>query len=439
MKLQSSWKPFTDCTGVTITYDGTQSFEEQIKVRVESGNPPDIALFPQPGLMSSIVASSGLLIPAPPEVAAQVDAYYSPAFKDYGTDPASGIFFAPPMDANVKSFVWYSPTKFKEKGYEVPQTYEELVALSDKIVADGGKPWCAGIFSDAATGWPATDWLEDFMLRCERARRLRPVGNQRGQVQRPIALLGASLATRAASNRRTFGLQRAEVLAALANALLLVAVSVWVLIQAVDRFRRAGARRDRADARRRRGRRRRQPGRPVDLARGQAESLNVRGAYLEVLGDLVGSVAVIVAAILIMLTGWTRFDADRLAGHLRADPAAGLVAAPRRGRRAARGHPTRGRSGRGSRSTSARCPACVAVHDLHAWTITSGVPVLSAHVVVDDACIDRGPIGQVLDRLGECLQATTSTSSTAPSSSSRSVTASTSQRITPEPRFLASS
>ena len=69
----------------------------------------------------------------------------------------------------MKSFVWYSPQAFKDKGYEVPKTWAELLALSDKIVADnpGGdvKPWCAGIESGDATGWPATDWVEDVMLR----------------------------------------------------------------------------------------------------------------------------------------------------------------------------------------------------------------------------------------------------------------------------------
>ena len=124
-----------------------------------------------------------------------------------------------------------------------------------------------------------------------------------------LALIGASLATTAATTRRTFGLQRAEVLAALANALLLVAISVWVLILAVGRLRNpteietglmlvvaiVGALANTAGL--------------LILQRGQSESLNVRGAYLEVLGDLVGSVAVIVAAVLIMLTGWTRFDA----------------------------------------------------------------------------------------------------------------------------------
>ena len=65
----------------------------------------------------------------------------------------------------MKSFVWYSPADFKAKGYTIPKTLEELKTLSDKIVADGGTPWCAGIESGVATGWPITDWFEDFMLR----------------------------------------------------------------------------------------------------------------------------------------------------------------------------------------------------------------------------------------------------------------------------------
>ena len=204
------------------------------------------------------------------------------------------------------------------------------------------------------------------------------------------------------SNRRTFGLQRAEVLAALVNALLLVGVSVWVLIQAVDRFREpetvetglmlgvavVGAAANLAGL--------------LILRRGQAESLNVRGAYLEVLGDLAGSAAVIVAAILIMLTGWTRFDAlasvvifvlivPRAWSLLRDVVDVLLEATPR------------GVDLDDVRQHITEVPGVVDVHDLHAWTITSGVPVLSAHVVVDDACIERGQTGQVLDRLGECL------------------------------------
>ena len=82
-----------------------------------------------------------------------------------GLYTVDGEVKALPWRANVKSTVWYSPAAFEEGGYEVPETLEELTALSDQIVADGGTPWCAGIESGVATGWPITDWFEDFMLR----------------------------------------------------------------------------------------------------------------------------------------------------------------------------------------------------------------------------------------------------------------------------------
>jgi cobalt-zinc-cadmium efflux system protein len=217
-----------------------------------------------------------------------------------------------------------------------------------------------------------------------------------------MALIAAALATRAATVRRTFGLQRAEVLAALANALLLVGVAVWVLIMAVERLRN-----------------------PAEIRSGlmlavavvgvlanlagllvlrpaQSTSLNMRGAYLEVFGDLVGSLAVIIAAVLILITGWTPFDAiaslaivvliiPRAWSLLREVVDVLLEATPH------------GVDLEEVRDHIRRVRGVVDVHDLHAWTITSGVPVLSAHVIVDHACISEGRSGEVLDRLGECL------------------------------------
>ena len=78
-------------------------------------------------------------------------------------------FFAFPYKADLKSLVWYSPENFEDAGYEVPKTMEELKALTEKIVADGGTPWCIGLGSGGATGWPATDWVEDMMLRTQSA------------------------------------------------------------------------------------------------------------------------------------------------------------------------------------------------------------------------------------------------------------------------------
>jgi cobalt-zinc-cadmium efflux system protein len=217
-----------------------------------------------------------------------------------------------------------------------------------------------------------------------------------------MALIAAALATRAATVRRTFGLQRTEVLAALANALLLVGVAVWVLIMAVERLRN-----------------------PAEIRSGlmlavavvgvlanlagllvlrpaQSTSLNMRGAYLEVFGDLVGSLAVIIAAVLILITGWTPFDAiaslaivvliiPRAWSLLREVVDVLLEATPH------------GVDLEEVRDHIRRVRGVVDVHDLHAWTITSGVPVLSANVIVDHACINEGRSGEVLDRLGECL------------------------------------
>ncbi len=181
------FKPFEDCTGATIQWDGSKEFEAQIKVSIASGNPPDVANFPQPGLISSVVNETGAVKPAPQIVADAVDANYNEAFKGYGT--VNDIFFAAPLDANVKSFVWYSPKTFKEKGYTVPTTYDELIALTDKIAQENTgqnvKPWCAGIASGDATGWPATDWLEDYMVRMYGTGRLRALGGARDPVQRP--------------------------------------------------------------------------------------------------------------------------------------------------------------------------------------------------------------------------------------------------------------
>lgn len=159
-----SYKPFEDCTGAKIKYEGSKEFEAQLPVRVKGGNAPDLAIIPQPGLLKTLVAT-GKVVKAPDAAAANVDKFWGKDWKAYGT--VDGTFYAAPLGANVKSFVWYSPSAFKDKGYAVPQTFDELMTLTEKIANDNkdAKPWCAGIGSGDATGWPATDWLEDMLLR----------------------------------------------------------------------------------------------------------------------------------------------------------------------------------------------------------------------------------------------------------------------------------
>jgi cation diffusion facilitator family transporter len=217
-----------------------------------------------------------------------------------------------------------------------------------------------------------------------------------------MALGAVTLAQRPARGRRTFGWQRIEVLAAVANGLLLVGVGGYVVVEAVRRIGdppdiRSGLMLGVAAL-----------GLVVNLTSlgllhaGQGESLNTRGAYLEVLGDALGSLAVIAAAAVIAVTGWTGADvvASSVVGALVLPRAWTLLrealdvlleAAPR------------GVDLAQVRAHVLGVAGVLDVHDLHAWTITSGLPVLSAHVVVTEEVLADGHGGRVLDALCHCL------------------------------------
>ncbi|MFD0259866.1 ABC transporter substrate-binding protein [Kitasatospora indigofera] len=159
--LEKSWADFSKCTGIKISYEGSNDFESQLPVRVTGGNAPDFAIIPQPGLLAQMV-KTGKVVKPPAGTVANEDKW-SPVWKTYGS--VNGTFYAAPMSANMKSLVWYSPKILKDAGIEVPKTWAELMAASDKLAKAGGaKPWCGGIGSGTATGWPATDWLEEIVL-----------------------------------------------------------------------------------------------------------------------------------------------------------------------------------------------------------------------------------------------------------------------------------
>ncbi len=159
-----AYKALETCTGLKIKFEGTDQFETQVKVRVEGGKAPDVIDFPQPGLMQSL-ARGGKLAPLSAKVAKHTNNDYISGWKEYSS--VGGKVYAIPMTVNIKSLVWYSPEAFASKGYKIPTTLAELRSLSDKIVADGGTPWCLGAESGVATGWVLTDWMEDFMLRLQ--------------------------------------------------------------------------------------------------------------------------------------------------------------------------------------------------------------------------------------------------------------------------------
>lgn len=160
---------FTEATGATVNYSGSDSFEQDIVIAVQANSAPNIAVFPQPGLAADM-AARGALTPLGSDTAEWMNENYAAgqSWVDLGTfagpdgeEEMFGFFYK----VDVKSLVWYSPEQFEEMGYEIPGTLEELKDLSQQIVDDGGTPWCIGLGSGAATGWPATDWVEDLMLR----------------------------------------------------------------------------------------------------------------------------------------------------------------------------------------------------------------------------------------------------------------------------------
>jgi len=218
-----------------------------------------------------------------------------------------------------------------------------------------------------------------------------------------LSLLAAYFASKPPTERRTFGYARLEILAATANALLLLGMATFILIEAARRLAE-----------------------PVSVSTGlmvvfgcialagntislillrqaQAESLNARGAFLEVASDTFGALAVIVTAVVITLTGFTRIDSI-------ASLAVGVLILPRTWRLLRDAVDVLlEASPRGIDLTEVRqhmtgLDGVIDVHDLHAWTITSGLPVLSAHVVVDPDDLARGCGPGILDRLQACLR-----------------------------------
>ena len=161
-KYQKALASFTTCTGIKVKMEGSNQFEALLPVRVKGGNAPDIAIIPQPGLLAQMVAT-GKAVVAPAQTLANVKKYWSSGWQGYGT--VNGKFYAAPNSANMKSLVWYSPKQFAKAGYAVPTTWTAMMALADKMAAANQTAFCGGIGSGGATGWPATDWLEEVVVR----------------------------------------------------------------------------------------------------------------------------------------------------------------------------------------------------------------------------------------------------------------------------------
>ncbi len=166
-QLEETFTDFSSCTGITVNVVSSDEFETEINIRVDGGNPPDLAIIPQPGLLQTLVGT-GTVVAAPESVEANVDEFWSADWKQYGT--VGQTFYAAPLMASVKGWVWYSPSEFADNGYEIPTTWDEMMTLTETMAGNGGsgdnyKPWCIGFESGTATGWAGTDWVEDIVLR----------------------------------------------------------------------------------------------------------------------------------------------------------------------------------------------------------------------------------------------------------------------------------
>lgn len=158
--FQAALDVFGEESDIEVTYSGSRDFESQIRVAAEGDNLPDIAVIPQPGLVAELADQ---ITPVPQETLDAHEDSYDPYLWELVTvdDQVLGV----PNKADLKSLVWYSPSVFEENGYEIPETWDALMELQDTMKADGITPWCIGIESGEATGWPLTDWMEDLMLR----------------------------------------------------------------------------------------------------------------------------------------------------------------------------------------------------------------------------------------------------------------------------------
>jgi len=167
-KFADTMKEFEEATGITIEYQGSKEFEASIKAAMEAGNAPDVIDFPQPGLLKTFAAQGKITDLNQHLNLETLNANYNEYWLDQATMPGEDgepIMGGVWERVNGKGFVYYPKKAWDEAGYAVPTTHEELLALMDQMVADGTPPWCIGIESGAATGWVATDWTENNMLR----------------------------------------------------------------------------------------------------------------------------------------------------------------------------------------------------------------------------------------------------------------------------------
>jgi alpha-glucoside transport system substrate-binding protein len=166
-QFDASVRPFEEASGIRVVYDSVQEFQNILRTRIAAGDPPDIADMPQLSLLADLVSEGEVVDVSQFLDMEHLQANYDQGWLDMATmeGPDGPIMAGVWHRVTTKSLVWYPKKEFDAAGYEVPTSWAQLIALTQQIAADGSSPWCIGMESGAATGWVATDWVENIMLR----------------------------------------------------------------------------------------------------------------------------------------------------------------------------------------------------------------------------------------------------------------------------------
>lgn len=203
-------------SGIDVVYTGSIDFVSDLRKRAVGNQRPDVAMVPQPGVVDGLADASALVPVAADTARAIRDAYDSTTL---ATTPWN-LRYAVPYRSNVKSLVWFRPDVFAENGWTIPSTLDELHSLVEEIEAsESMSPWCFSIFAGSATGWPASDWIEDLVLRTAGADVYDQWANGEWSWQTPeIRAAFTEFRELVVDNERSFGGIRAVVQTEVAGA-----------------------------------------------------------------------------------------------------------------------------------------------------------------------------------------------------------------------------
>jgi alpha-glucoside transport system substrate-binding protein len=164
---QASFKavvePFTSNTKIAVNIESTRDLDAVLTTRIRGNNPPDIAILPNPGKMRLLASQNKLVRLDQFLDMSKLRSDYSSSWTDLGS--FNGGFYALFYKLANKGSVWYNPTQFQAIGAQIPSTWSDLIALSNKIASSGKYPWSLGVESAAASGWPAADWITQIYMK----------------------------------------------------------------------------------------------------------------------------------------------------------------------------------------------------------------------------------------------------------------------------------